>query len=359
MRGILLNIRCFPIKNKKVPKVAILISGGYGDYLVIANWLEYLKQKIFSENDKIDIFYKSKSVFSIFTQNEANIRFLPSGEYRADEYCATIFICSFPFIKNANELMAKNLSSSLYDYIMLVKKFTNENRLECDKHPRLDGLMSAKAVIAGHNRLQEPDCYDYLGISRDYIYNLPVLEDEENYLNDNSLQKNKFMLIHRGWDSTNGTSFHVKGWSLKSCANLIPEIKKSFPEYKIVLFGADKEQAPSSEGCDINLIGRTSMEQVKVLLKNAAVLVDNEGGMVHLRHALHGGPSVVMFGSTSVDLFGYDENINLTSNICKHWCEWLSNDWTGTCLKTGQKVAACMEAIATSDVLNALRKILR
>lgn len=345
-------------KNSK-SKLAILITGGYGDYLVIANWLEYMKKKIFQPEDNIDVFYHKKSALTIFPLNEPNIKFYPTDEYCCESYSITIFISSFPFIKNRNELMIKNFSPTLQNYLNKLKQFTLENKLECDLHPRLDSLISAKTIIAGKNRLQEPDFYNLLNISENYIYNLPIYEDEDKYLNELKIEKKKYILIHRGWDSSGGNNFHVKAWSLKSCFDLIPQIKQNYPDYKIILIGASRQQLPLSDNnADIDLIGKTSIEQVKVLLKYATVLIDNEGGMVHLRHAVHGGPSIVLFGATSPDLFGYSENINLTSNVCKHWCEWINNDWTSYCLKSRKKEALCMEAITTKDVINALRKII-
>ena len=165
--------------------------------------------------------------------------------------------------------------------------------------------------------------------------------------------------MHRGWDEFSAEgNFHVKAWSLKSCGDIIPKLKKRFPEYKLLLLGLHERQAPNPEGCDLNLIGKTSLEQVKVLLKHAACMVDNEGGMVHLRHALHGGPSVVMFGPTAPELFGYSENINLVSGACKQWCEWLFENWMYKCARTMESNHPCMEAITTDDVLEAVSKIL-
>lgn len=40
-------------------------------------------------------------------------------------------------------------------------------------------------------------------------------------------------------------------------------------------------------------------EKLKVILKHAKLHIDSEGGLVHLRHAIKGGPSVVLFGPTS------------------------------------------------------------
>ena len=343
------------------PSLAIFIGGGYGDYLLAANWIDYLK-RIIDENVCIDIFYESKkkkSAFSIFTIEDVRQHLLDEDEYRSESYLASIFVVSFPILKHGNEQTFKEIAPKLAEYILRLRQFNDSIRFECDLHPFLDCKMSARGVIYRKKRIASLDFDNLLGMTEDYIHKLPVEEDEEGYLCRLALEKNRFILVHRGWDASGpNVDFNVKGWSLKSCAGLMEKLKSRFSDYKIVLFGADSFQAPPSDGCDLNLIGKTSMEQVKVLLRNAACLVDNEGGMVHLRHALHGGISVVLFGPTSPDFFGYSENINIRSNVCKQWCEWISSDWASKCIRTGRQEAPCMEAITTEDVVKAVEKVL-
>lgn len=94
------------------------------------------------------------------------------------------------------------------------------------------------------------------------------------------------------------------------------------------------------------------------IVNHAALLVDNEGGMVHLRHALRGGSSVVLFGPTSKAVFGYPENENISSSVCDHWCEWQIPDWQYVCARLGTPGHPCMDAIRTEDVLAAVHRVL-
>ncbi|WP_428073006.1 glycosyltransferase family 9 protein [Candidatus Avelusimicrobium faecicola] len=113
-----------------------------------------------------------------------------------------------------------------------------------------------------------------------------------------------------------------------------------------------------SQGCgkgerlgnaDKNLAGKTSLEEIKVILKHAFLHIDSEGGLVHLRHALKGGASCVFYGPTSPQVYGYSENISLCSNVCPIYCECYSRTWQKKCLR-GKRI--CMESITPQYALD-------
>ena len=99
-------------------------------------------------------------------------------------------------------------------------------------------------------------------------------------------------------------------------------IHDEFPSLSIVQVGREN---PESDlvGTDIDLRDQTSFEELKVILKQSALHIDGECGMVHLNHAL-GGRSAVLFGPTNMDFVGYPENINVKAkDACPLWCEWV------------------------------------
>lgn len=79
----------------------------------------------------------------------------------------------------------------------------------------------------------------------------------------------------------------------------------------------------------------------------------NEEKIKQLRHFLSGSPSCVLFGPTSPNVFGYSENINLKSNYCKFWCEWLSPNWQNECF-AGFKNPLCMNGLNPEFVFNSI-----
>jgi ADP-heptose:LPS heptosyltransferase len=82
--------------------------------------------------------------------------------------------------------------------------------------------------------------------------------------------------------------------------------------------------------------------------------IDGECGMVHLRHFLSAKPSIVLFGPTKKDFYGYPENINISSNMCIG-CEWIHERWRTQCLKTGDN-AMCLQTIQPSFVIEKIRE---
>ena len=339
--------------------VAFLFEGGYGDYLICANFFDYFRKKFGAENVFFylygtgglkDIFNYEIPNVSIYDRNECDFSFL--------KYDAAFKIAKRNQLMRANKERVKRFAPSLYEYLLLCEKYMAQNKLLFDMNPYLDGMQSALSVAQRKKRIQEADIYGFLGVTEDFKFNLLIKENESEYLNLLGLESKKFILVHRGWDAAYKEAEHVKAWSLKSCGDIIPRLKKKFPDYKVILFGVDRQQAPAADGADINLISKTTLNQAKVLLKHAAVLIDNEGGMVHLRHALRGGASVVLFGPTSKALFGYSENANISSNFCAQPCEWLSADWQYRCALTGERGHPCMDAITTDDVLQAVEKVL-
>ena len=109
----------------------------------------------------------------------------------------------------------------------------------------------------------------------------------------------------------------------------------------------------------MDLVGKTNLEQIKPILQHALVHIDGEGGMVHLRHALGGGRSVVLFGPTSSEFFGYSENKNLVGGGCAVWCEWALNKWQEGCLRGSYETPPCMASITPEMVMEAADSIIR
>lgn len=139
------------------------------------------------------------------------------------------------------------------------------------------------------------------------------------------------------------TTPHPKLWPLAYYNNLISCIRKDYPELAIVQVGAS-EQFGIFDDTDLNLVGRTTLEETIVVLKYSLCHIDTEGGLVHIKRFLN-GQSIVVFGPTLPSLYGYKENYNLRSDACPSSCEWVTRHWTEGCMR-GYAVAPCMEAMA-------------
>ena len=132
-----------------------------------------------------------------------------------------------------------------------------------------------------------------------------------------------------------------------------PHFPKSPEEPKLVYIGPEAEDYVP-DGI-LNLSGQTSFDELLVLLKHAKLHVGPEGGMIHMRHALCGLPSCVLFGPTSATFYGYAENHNLeTGGVCISSCEWMVDHWQGICLKTNSNICKKLQALGPEAVFDVI-----
>jgi len=106
----------------------------------------------------------------------------------------------------------------------------------------------------------------------------------------------------------------------------------------------------------MDLIGKTNIHELCAILKHSFLTIGIEGGIIHLNHFL-GGKSVCLFGSTSIDVYGYEENINVKSGKpekCTNGCEWITNDWLdGGCMLAENPL--CMLALEPEMVYERIK----
>lgn len=340
--------------------VGFLLRGGLGDMVVSANYLYKFRQKYSDENLRIDVFshnsFNSAKVV-LYNGNVIDNLYKEEGfEKRFHDYDVFFDLSRYPNLKRRNDKKIAAMMPELFEYIHLSERFRSENARFFTKAGITDGQSAMLSVIKGKKRINQPDIFEFFGITEKYEYEIPIMEDELDYLKDIDLADRKFITINRGVD-TNYTSNSIKMWPLSYYNILIALLKKKYPDLVLVQLGASHDRCPAFENIDIDMVGKTNLEQVKVLLKHSLVHIDNEGGMVHLRHALGGGKSVVIFGPTSADFFGYSENENLVGNGCDTWCEWAVSGWQSGCIR-GFHTAPCMASVTPEMVVDAVDRII-
>ncbi len=340
--------------------VGFLLGGGLGDMVVAANYLYKFRQKFGYENLRIDTFihnsYSSAKVI-LYDEGIVNHIYPVRGfEDSFHEYDLFIHISRYPDVKKRDLKKMAQMMPELIEYVSLCERFRSENARFFTDAGITDGQSAMLSIINGKKRIHQPDVYGFLGVREEYEYDIPVMEDEYVFLDDLDLKSRCFITINRGVD-TNYTKNSVKLWPQFYYNTLVKLLKKKYPDMILVQLGPSYDRCQTFDGIDLDLIGKTNLEQVKVLLKHSLVHIDGEGGMVHLRHALKGGASVVMFGPTSSEFFGYSENENIVGNGCGTWCEWTVNSWQEKCLR-GYKNSPCMMSIIPEKVMESVEKII-
>ena len=102
------------------------------------------------------------------------------------------------------------------------------------------------------------------------------------------------------------------------------------------------------ENADLCLLGETTLAELKAVLKNAVLHIDGDCGMVHLRRAMHAGPNIVMYGNLPDNVYGYNEDHRVRSNVCKYGCAKMFDAWKRRCYKG--TLPECMTAIRPEKI---------
>lgn len=336
-------------EHKDNLKICFQVSGGFGDYLIFANYLEYFRKQYSNSADQIDIYFPMGvgSAKHIFDQSYGVHLVDKEEDIKRKTYDLYMKLSRFPQVCFYREVKIKATRPELLQYIAACKAFEVEHRDFFVFSPYRDGKTADYCIQRNQIRLQQPDIYGLLKITQKYRFPLKIQCDEQKFLDAWDLLPDQYITIHHGCDVR--YSYSTKLWKCEKYDRLAAKIKERFPELKIVQSGIDSKQFPQMQNADVNLVGKTNLEEVKVLLKNSLLHIDNEGGLVHLRHALCAKKSIVLFGPTSDQFYGYAENENIRSDVCKEPCEWKTAEWNTQCKKIENEstmIPVCMEELS-------------
>ena len=161
--------------------------------------------------------------------------------------------------------------------------------------------------------------------------------------------KPPYVTLHCGINAT--FSLHgkhpLKCWPVSHWQEFITLFKKQFPHVQLVQLGS--KNSPHLPGVDVDLVGKTSLEELPALLNGARLHIDGESGLVQLTRWLN-TRAVVLFGPTAPSLFALHKNVNLSSEKCGH-CMWLQGpSWHTDCI-LGHPACQNMVALTPADVL--------
>lgn len=348
-----------PKKNQNKLYIAVAMGGGFGDILIGANYIQHLREYLEPLNMHIDCYSGNLGAAKNAFINSKVIDGLYRNWYhnKARKYDFYLSIIeSFPNVINYNEKKIKKLSPKLWKLIEEYLKIEKVVEKTIKYSPKNNSAAYIASMIQGRNRVQVNDVGNILGIKPTIKFSPSINVDEKETLKKFGLENTKYITINRCVGELNNFWDSNKMWDLEYCNKLVRMLKEKFGDYKIIQIGHSLERSPMISNTDDCLVGKTSFEEAKVVIKNSTLHIDGEGGLVHLRHALKGGTSVVLFGPTSPEFYGYPENINIKTNACPHWCDWVINDWQTYCLNHNKHI--CMNSITPDMVFEKVKTTL-
>lgn len=148
-------------------------------------------------------------------------------------------------------------------------------------------------------------------------------------------------------------------WGENNFVSLIKILLEKYPGYDIFLIGSPSERTYTqsiqnqlpSEGVG-NMAGKTSLDQLILLIKNARMLITNDTGPMHIAFSTQ-TPTVCLFGPCAPEQYGDNPKAYILYN--KVYCSPCVHDFEIPPCK-GNNV--CMQKISVNDVLEKTKKIL-
>ncbi|NCD22042.1 MAG: glycosyltransferase family 9 protein [Spartobacteria bacterium] len=152
-----------------------------------------------------------------------------------------------------------------------------------------------------------------------------------------------------------GSGWSGKNWLPARFAEVADWLVKE-KGFQIAWVGGAGEEGlvPAPRRHDFNWVGRTSISLLAAVMERAQLFVGNDGGLLHFA-AAQGVPTVSIWGPTSPGKWGpkgpRHRQIRKAERCdgCIYW----------DCRETCRHDRACMKAVATADVLAAVREVWR
>ena len=340
-------------------KVAFILNGGLGSILVGTEYIKKFYDAFNSENKLAVYAYlsPSKDVSDCIMKGANFVSEYYTHRGFSDEmkskYDIVIEVVFFPYI----HYIRKNLSLSDDMKSYLDKTLTFQKSDEMCRLFSLKGNVKQNiyewGMLNNRDRFHIADPLNLLNISDEYSYTPNIYKEQNTVLSTLGLQSQKYITLQRGTNS-GFSKDSVRDWPVSYYEELAKLLKHKYPQYTLVQLGESIENCEKIKGVDVCLLGKTDLEDIKVLLANSILHIDGECGMVHLRKALKGGPSIVFMGSEPKEFFGYQGNINMEIHPCGGYCHGLTNVWYKKCLKWHEP--RCMLQITPKEVIKQIEK---
>ncbi|MHB2167997.1 glycosyltransferase family 9 protein [Alsobacter sp. R-9] len=315
--------------------VAIAVSGGVGDLVVIARFIRDLQAT--AGPFRFDIYYRHAGTAEWVFANVEGFRSCYSDflfDRFRKEYAAAIRVSSVAVIYH--DCLGRRLreNRNLSAALQAIDRFRGKISIFVDRHPFMDGFLGQAAVYMNRTRA------DFLHHMADIRFggsqlDLPLIRDVLTRLD---LAGRPYVTVHNGFDP----DFIVSGRRATKCYphtdRLVEILRERRPDLVFVQVGLPSTSVPLAS-VHVDLVGRTTLTEAATIVGEAQMHIDNEGGLVHIAAAF-GVRSCVIFGPTSADYFGYPDNINVRPSFCGG-CWWVNDTWMDLCPR-GFPDAHCM-----------------
>ena len=330
--------------------IGIMFKGGIGDHVISAKYVVALKQYLGSKV-VVDILAQQEDIDAIrglFREQLVinDIVIWPRYKRNFRNYDMALSVCRYPEILAIDKKRLVKIGMFRVErYVRLLKKFAEDNFLAL----KYDVFGERLALAGGYKRDNQPDIDGLLRM--DGVDFSPVCTKVVADVWAKFGLNGQYITLQCGGGSWLRGRKDVRQWPLENYEKLCVLLKAHYPRVCLVQLGDEKQ--PAIRGIDVDLRGKTDFEELKVLLQEAEIHIQQDGGMVHLRHVLTEKPNCVLFGPTDERFFGYEKDINIRAFDCSS-CWGLGRKWQEKCLRSDGE-PLCMTAILPEEVMKRIK----
>ncbi|GFO70871.1 hypothetical protein GMLC_44500 [Geomonas limicola] len=341
----------FPEPARPGLSICICTAGGVGDLIITAHLVQELHAVL--EPRSLDLYYPNEAVARfVFHHSPCVDTVLPAHLFAENRDRYDLVVLALQYVK----FEPRDPAALAVDYPEVAVRLAEAaRRFESfrgfyDRQPALDGLLGRIAVKAGRQAIANLGYFAGLDIPPERRYHLVPAPDAYPAVCRLMPPGTPYLTVHDGFDASQAApGSATKCWPLEHWIELVRSLKARLPELRIVQLGAASSRPIA--GVDLCLVNQTTLAEAAWLIKGALLHVDTESGLVHLARTL-ATRSVVLFGPTDRDYYGYPENLNLSAGECGN-CWWSTPDWLLNCPR-GLTQPACMAAITPDRVCRAV-----
>lgn len=338
------------IKSNRNLKIGIFRLGGIGDIIESCALVNALKNKwpdadiyLFIKNARGNIFYNNiaqlSGVFNVSDTVQENI-FLQT---KLANTMTKKLIDIFYIDRYVTKVLYKN--SKFLNEEKETDKLFDKYNLNFDVFP----LFTNSLLLFGMNVYDLKSASSGLKISPGSL----KFSIDLDALNICKNLPEYFFTIHHGSDIQMKLSNNIqtKNWFIDRWSAVVDYLnKKGIP---VIQLGVPGDQYIKN-ATDVR--GKTTLLETAAILKKSKLHLDTEGGLVHIAKIVN-TKSLVLFGPTAIEFYGYKDNINLKAGNC-HNCWWSKRNWQYECPK-GYKIPECMNSITVDMAIKSIKDFLK
>ena len=319
--------------------VAFVLDGGLGDVLVNARFVEDFCRSFGPMRASVYTPLEEDAAQDIFAA-VPSVEAVRSGPCR-QAYDLVLPVLFLPFVAFCDDARLAGVGSeALRAYVASLRTFQRDNACWFSEQDSFLADMLAYGRVRRGSRENIP--YACGTLEPGQASRLCAAGQAPGF----SWGGRPFFTVSRGSGAAGNST---KLWARERYDDLLQRLHNTFPHLVSVQIG-DASDVPLA--VDADLRGATDFRTVSALLQGSVLHIAPEGGLVHLRHRLGGGPSVVLFGPTDPDFYGYPENMNLRAPVCQP-CEWLQRDWQQRCMN-GHDTCRALESLSSGQVFEVM-----